>query len=120
MKENSNFNYVARLYQVTENITNPEITKHKPDVHRLLNVVYVPSVDDGWQIFKVNTAIKNWLNGDENLGFFVTFKDNADNLVNVNFAHKNTSDDQYQPFIVFYVKDQKHSKDLSKYIVNQK
>lgn len=111
MNEGGDFNYVTRLYQITENVTNAELSREKPDVHRLLNVVYVPSINDGWQIFKVKTAIKNWLtNGDENLGFLVTFKDNSDKLINVNFAHKNTSDNQYQSFIVLYLKD-KYSKD---------
>lgn len=125
-------NYVARLYQITENITNPDLAREKPDGNRLLNVVYVSSIGDGWQVrltinlvqkqrqvhgvrnfqvFKIKTAINNWLNGDDNLGFLITFKDNADKLMNINFAHKNTSDDSYQSFIVLYLRD-KNSKFL--------
>ncbi|XP_022912819.1 bone morphogenetic protein 2-like [Onthophagus taurus] len=95
---------IMRLYQLI-NLNNSNINENmteNPDIHKLLNVIYVSSSYSGWQIFKVQNVIQNWLKSEPNLGFLLTCTDSSDVPLQLNIARK--SNQKFQPILVIYVK----------------
>lgn len=95
--------HILRLYQILDiNHTDTNNRSYTPDLHKLINVVYIPAGYAGWQVFKVRGVIENWLQGADNLGLLLAARDGSDNTLDLNIVHRDNNGGIYQPTLILY------------------
>ncbi|XP_045481174.1 bone morphogenetic protein 2-like [Harmonia axyridis] len=66
---------VLRLYEV-ENEQNDTLASQTPDIHKLLNVIYVSKAQTGWQMFRISRkSIESWANLTEELRLLISISE---------------------------------------------
>ncbi|XP_044749539.1 bone morphogenetic protein 4-like [Coccinella septempunctata] len=105
--EDSNFfksSCVLRLYEVG-NEHNDTIAGRTPDIHKLLNVIYVSKAQSGWQMFRITKKlIETWVNMTEELRLLISISE-ANQVNSTTIFNDAKNEKKMRTFLILRIKD---------------